>query len=127
MDLFGVICIVGVIVSNGMIVRNGMIVIFCVSKIENMFCLFVVWVSFFFDRVCSMIVVDDSVRIMLIVIVLVKGLFISIVRLVRVKVVSVICILLSFSNLECIFYNVCGFSLRLIRNSIIIMLNLVKC
>lgn len=54
-------------VKRGKSVSIGMIVMFCINRIENVECFSGVCMRFFLLRVCRIIVVDESVKINLIV------------------------------------------------------------
>lgn len=115
------------VVSKGISVMIGIMVMFCVSSIVNVLCLFVVCISDFFDSVCNMIVVEDIDRIIFSVSVICYVWFSVMVISVSSVIVLRICILVSLISFLCMVYSVCGLSFSLIRNSIIMMLNLVKC
>lgn len=115
------------IVSSGISVNIGMMVIFWNSSIENVFLFFFVCCKFFFWKVCSMIVVEDNVKMSFIVREILKGWFNVIVVVVISVVVSLSCNLFKFRSFDFMVYNEWGLSFRLIKNSIIIILNLVKC
>lgn len=113
------------VVSSGIIVISGIVVRFWNSRMENVCCLQVELVFLCLVRICSLNVVDDSVRLLLMIIVVLFGRFSS--RYMIVLIISVLVIICSVLvlNIEwCIIYSCCGESFRLIMNSISIMLNL---
>lgn len=65
--VFVVNCVIFGNVNSGNIVSIGMMVMFWNSRIEKFVCLLLFFIRFFLFSVCSMIVVEDRVRIMLII------------------------------------------------------------
>lgn len=115
------------VVSSGIIVISGIVVIFWNSSIVKVFCFICDIVRLCLFIVCIVMVVEESVRVILISLVICQCRFSSMQnRLINILQV-IICSVLLLNIEVCSFYKCCGLSFRLMMNNISIMLILVKC
>lgn len=115
-------------VSKGNRVSIGIIVIFWNSSIENVLLLVWDFIRLCFVSDCNIMVVEESVRYKFMVKLVVMLRLVKVIRVnCIVRVVSFICRLFRFRIEWCSCYSCFGCNFRLIRNSIIIILNFVKC